>query len=117
MPLGYLFSFVCKMQNGIFSHISFEKNHKRRKSLWITTLTHAILKENPLRNLRWQMTSFSARLCRTSVYARNCWKDVYKRQVPIMAKELVLANCPYLKVGERMPNMHISEEEPQLRFA
>ena len=37
--------------------------------------------------------------------------------VPLMAKELVLANCPYLKVGERMPNMHISEEEPQLKFA
>ena len=37
--------------------------------------------------------------------------------VPIMAKELVLANCPYLKIGERMPNMRISEEEPQLKFA
>lgn len=37
--------------------------------------------------------------------------------VPIMAKELVLANCSYLKVGERMPNMRISEEEPQLKFA
>ena len=37
--------------------------------------------------------------------------------VPIMAKELVLANCSYLKVGERIPNLHIVEEEYQLKFA
>lgn len=29
--------------------------------------------------------------------------------VPIMAEKLVEANCPYLKVGERMPNMSIDE--------
>ena len=37
--------------------------------------------------------------------------------VPIMAEKLVLANCPYLKVGERVPNMRIDDSEPQLRFA
>lgn len=37
--------------------------------------------------------------------------------VPIMAEKLVLANCPYLKVGERMPNMMIDDSQPQLRFA
>lgn len=37
--------------------------------------------------------------------------------VPIMAKKLVEVNCPYLKVGERMPNMRIDDSEPQLRFA
>ena len=37
--------------------------------------------------------------------------------VPIMAQKLVEANCPYLKVGERMPNMRINDSEPQLRFA
>lgn len=37
--------------------------------------------------------------------------------VPIMAKKLVEANCPYLKVGERVPNMRIDDSEPQLRFA
>lgn len=37
--------------------------------------------------------------------------------VPIMAKKLVEANCPYLKIGERMPNMSIDDSEPQLRFA
>lgn len=37
--------------------------------------------------------------------------------VPIMAEKLVLANCPYLKVGERMPNMRIDDSQPQLRFA
>ena len=37
--------------------------------------------------------------------------------VPIMAENLVEANCPYLKVGERMPNMSIDNTEEQLRFA
>ena len=38
--------------------------------------------------------------------------------VPVMAKALVSANCPYLKTGERMPNMSItSEQTGQLRFA
>lgn len=37
--------------------------------------------------------------------------------VPIMAQKLVEANCSYLKVGERMPNMTIDATSPQLRFA
>ena len=37
--------------------------------------------------------------------------------VPIMAQKLAEANCPYLKVGERMPNMRIDDSGPQLRFA
>lgn len=37
--------------------------------------------------------------------------------VPIMAKKLVEANCQYLKVGERMPNMVIDDSQQQLRFA
>ena len=37
--------------------------------------------------------------------------------VPIMAKKLVEANCLYLKVGERMPNMVIDGSQQQLRFA
>lgn len=37
--------------------------------------------------------------------------------VPIMAKVLVQANCPYLKVGERMPNMRIDDSGIQLKFA
>lgn len=37
--------------------------------------------------------------------------------VPIMAKKLVEANCSYLKVGERMPNMMIDDSQQQLRFA
>ena len=37
--------------------------------------------------------------------------------VPIMAEKLVGANCPYLKVGERMPNMSIDDTQEQLRFA
>ena len=37
--------------------------------------------------------------------------------VPIMAQKLVEANCPYLKTGERMPNMSIDNTEEQLRFA
>lgn len=37
--------------------------------------------------------------------------------VPVMAKALVEVNCPYLKVGERMPNMKINEKLYQLKFA
>ena len=37
--------------------------------------------------------------------------------VPIMARKLVEANCSYLKVGERMPNMRIDDSGEQLRFA
>ena len=37
--------------------------------------------------------------------------------VPIMAQVLVQANCTYLKVGERMPNMRIDDSEIQLKFA
>ena len=37
--------------------------------------------------------------------------------VPIMAETLVAANCPYLKVGPRVPNLRIYDDELQLRFA
>lgn len=36
--------------------------------------------------------------------------------VPIMAEKLVEANCKYLKVGERVPNLIIDFTEPQLKF-
>ena len=37
---------------------------------------------------------------------------------PVMAKMLVEANCPYLREGERMPNMSIEADQTgQLRFA
>lgn len=37
--------------------------------------------------------------------------------VPIMAQKLVEVNCPYLKAGERVPNMKIDDSENQLKFA
>ena len=38
--------------------------------------------------------------------------------VPIMAQKLVEANCPYLKVGERISNLRTEEEESgQIKFA
>ena len=39
--------------------------------------------------------------------------------VPIMAAKLVEANCPYLKVGERVANLRVTEENSngQLKFA
>lgn len=37
--------------------------------------------------------------------------------VPIMAQALISANCPYLKVGERIPNLRIDESMDQLCFA
>lgn len=36
--------------------------------------------------------------------------------VPIMAQALVSANCGYLKIGERMPNLRIDDTQEQLRF-
>lgn len=36
--------------------------------------------------------------------------------VPVMAEALVKANCPYLKIGERMGNLKIMNDEQQLRF-
>ncbi|MGN6715412.1 DNA cytosine methyltransferase [Anaerocolumna jejuensis] len=36
---------------------------------------------------------------------------------PGLARVLTEANVPYLKVGERMPNMRIDDSQPQLRFA
>ena len=37
--------------------------------------------------------------------------------VPIMAQKLAEANCPYLKVGERTPNLRIDDSGAQLKFA
>lgn len=37
--------------------------------------------------------------------------------LPIMAQKLVEANCPYLKVGVRVPNLNIDDSQEQLRFA
>ena len=38
--------------------------------------------------------------------------------VPVMAQALVSANCPYLRIAERTPNLRIGEEQSgQLRFA
>lgn len=45
-------------------------------------------------------------------------KRIGNSVVPIMAKVLVEANCPYLKVGERTPNpMIYSQEDGQIAFA
>ena len=38
--------------------------------------------------------------------------------VPVMAEALVEANCPYLKIGERMPNIQLLPDDTgQIRFA
>jgi DNA (cytosine-5)-methyltransferase 1 len=37
--------------------------------------------------------------------------------VPIMAEALALTACPYLKIGDRMPNVTIDNASPQLKFA
>lgn len=37
--------------------------------------------------------------------------------VPIMAQKLVEANCSYLKIGERQPNMQLDFSESQIKFA
>ena len=37
--------------------------------------------------------------------------------VPVMVETLVRANCSYLKIGERLPNLRINDSENQLKFA
>lgn len=44
-------------------------------------------------------------------------KRIGNSVVPIMAQKLVEANCPYLRVGDRVPNMSLDYNEPQVRFA
>lgn len=44
-------------------------------------------------------------------------KRIGNSVVPIMAQKLVEANCPYLKIGNRAPNLIIDYSEPQARFA
>lgn len=44
-------------------------------------------------------------------------KRIGNSVVPIMAKALVGANCGYLKVGERMPNMNLDYADSQIKFA
>lgn len=41
-------------------------------------------------------------------------KRIGNSVVPIMAEKLVLSNCPYLKVGDRIPNMRIDDRRQQL---
>ena len=44
-------------------------------------------------------------------------KRIGNSVVPTMAKALVEANCGYLKVGERMPNLSMDYSQSQVRFA
>lgn len=38
-------------------------------------------------------------------------------KAPIMAQKLVEANCPYLKVGDRIPNITVDYTDTQIKFA
>ena len=44
-------------------------------------------------------------------------KRIGNSVVPVMAQKLVEANCPYLKAGDRVPNMRLNHSEPQIKFA
>lgn len=44
-------------------------------------------------------------------------KRIGNSVVPVMAKALIEANCGYLKVGDRMPNLSLDYSESQIRFA
>ena len=45
-------------------------------------------------------------------------KRIGNSVVPVMAEKLVSANCPYLRIGAREPNLIIAEEDDkQMRFA
>ena len=43
--------------------------------------------------------------------------DIAINHDPDAMQKLVEANCPYLKVGERVPNLNIDDSQGQLRFA
>lgn len=58
------------------------------------------------RDYRWNTYPVSERV-----------KRIGNSVVPIMAKVLVEANCSYLKIGDRVPNMVLDYSEPQGRFA
>lgn len=55
---------------------------------------------------------------RWNIYpAKEQVKRIGNSVVPVMAKAIVEANCSYLKVGERVPNLVMSEDYGQLAFA
>ena len=53
----------------------------------------------------------------TSVTHKEQVARIGNSVVPVMAKALVAANVPYLKVGERMPNIQYHFEGKQMAFA
>lgn len=57
------------------------------------------------RDYRWNIYPVSERV-----------KRIGNSVVPIMAKVLVEANCPYLRVGVRAPNLIIDYSEPQAKI-
>lgn len=44
-------------------------------------------------------------------------KKIGNSVVPVMSERLVEANCPYLKIGERVPNMVLDYSQQQIKFA
>ncbi|WP_277407890.1 DNA cytosine methyltransferase [Lacrimispora xylanisolvens] len=53
----------------------------------------------------------------TAVTISEQVKRIGNSVCPGLAKVLTEANVPYLKVGERMPNLRIDDSHAQLRFA
>ena len=51
-----------------------------------------------------------------SVPIKEQTKRIGNSVCPGMAKALVIANVPYLKVGERQPNLYIDDSKEQLSF-
>ena len=88
---------------------------------------HYILKDIYLRMLKPEELKMMQGFPRDYIINRDYnWKSypiakqvarIGNSVVPIMAKKLVEANCPYLKVGERVPNMEVDESGYQIRFA
>lgn len=53
----------------------------------------------------------------TAVTISEQVKRIGNSVCPGLSKVLTQANVPYIKIGERMPNMKIDDSQPQLRFA
>lgn len=58
------------------------------------------------RDYKWNVYPISERV-----------KRIGNSVVPIMAQKLVETNCPYLKVGQRAPNLTFDYSDSQIRFA
>lgn len=72
-------------------------------------------RERGLRILPWAVYKHAKEILPDVILMENV--EEIQQWGPLMAQKLVEANCPYLKVGVRVPNLNIDDSQEQLRFA